>query len=182
MADQTLTPLPTARTSTPGRPMEKFDASFARYDGAIRDNHGKIWSQESLATLAALFHDGESLAGMCETLQRPADGTLKKLVQHRLLHHDPFTNTYTRCHTQPKTKPTQPEEPTMTHATIETKTFIEGIDAANMGDEQIFKKIASLENSIKVWGAIENKPKKLDAMIEQTKADIKALVVYVDGR
>lgn len=30
--------------------------------------------------------------------------------------------------------------------------------------------------------AIENKPKKLDALIEQTKADIKALVSYVDGR
>ena len=64
MADQTLTPLPTptARTSTSGRPMEKFDASFARYDRAIRDNHGKIWSQESLATLAGLFHDGESFS------------------------------------------------------------------------------------------------------------------------
>ena len=70
----------------------------------------------------------------------------------------------------------------MTHATIETKTFIEGIDAANLSDEQVFKKIASLENSIKVWSAIENKPKKLDALIEQTKADIKALVAYVDGR
>ena len=70
----------------------------------------------------------------------------------------------------------------MTHATIETKTFIEGIDAANLSDEQVFKKIASLESSIKAWGAIENKPQKLNALIEQTKADINALVSYVDGR
>lgn len=161
---------------------EKFDASFARRDSEIRSNHGRIWTPEHLARLDDLFHDGASLAEMCEELQRPADGTLKKLVQRRLLNLDSLTNTYTRRQTKPKALPTQPEEPTMTHATIETKTFIEGIDAANMSDEQIFKKIANLENSIKAWSAIENKPKKLDALIEQTKADIKALVAYVDGR
>ncbi len=162
--------------------MEQFNASFARRDRTQRENHGKTWTEEHKEDLRNMFHSGDTLQEICEQLQRPADGTLNKMVQLRLIHYDAVTNTYTRCHTQPKTKPTQPEEPTMTHATIETKTFIEGIDAANMSDEQIFKKIASLEISIKTWGAIENKPKKLDAMIEQTKADIKALVSYVDGR
>lgn len=162
--------------------MEKFDASFARRDSVRRDNHGKTWTHEHRVKLEELFHSGAGLEEMCLALQRPADGTLNKMEQWRLLRFDSFTNTYTRCHTQPKAKPTQPEEPTMTHATIETKTFIEGIDAANLSDEQVFKKIASLENSIKTWGAIENKPQKLNALIEQTKADINALVSYVDGR
>lgn len=162
--------------------MEQFNASFARRDRTQRENHGKLWTEEHKEALRNMFHSGDTLQEICEQLQRPADGTINKMVQLRLIHYDAVTNIYTRCHTQPKAKPTQPEEPTMTHATIETKTFIEGIDAANMGDEQIFKKIASLENSIKAWSAIENKPKKLDAMIEQTKDDIKALVAYVDGR
>lgn len=161
---------------------EQFDASFARRDSVRRANHGRTWTHEHRAQLEELYHSGASLEEMCEALQRPADGTLNKLEAWNMVRYDPFTNTYTRRQTKPKALPTQPEEPTMTHATIETKTFIEGIDAANMSDEQIFKKIANLENSIKAWSAIENKPKKLDALIEQTKADIKALVAYVDGR
>lgn len=164
---------------------EVFCTSFTYRDHSRRANHGCIWTHEHLSRLEELFHQGASLQEMCEDLQRPADGTLNKLLQKKLVRRDLISNVYYRVRRRPQALPPQaPEDITMTQAApvIETKTFIEGIDAANLSDEQIFKKIASLEISIKTWGAIENKPKKLDAMIEQTKADITALVSYVDGR
>lgn len=65
---------------------------------------------------------------------------------------------------------------------IETRTYIYGTDATQMSDEQIFTKIAELEGVIARWEKVQNRPKKLQAVIENTKADIKKLADFVDSR
>lgn len=65
---------------------------------------------------------------------------------------------------------------------IETRTYIYGTDAVQMSDEQIFTKIAELEGVIARWEKVQNRPKKLQAVIENTKADIKKLSDFVDSR
>lgn len=68
------------------------------------------------------------------------------------------------------------------HANIETKTFINGTEAANMTDSQIFQRIAKLEGEIKALEDIKTKSVKKNEAIEALKADIKAMVDYVDNR
>lgn len=65
---------------------------------------------------------------------------------------------------------------------IETKIFIFGVDASTMSDDQIVDRIFDIEGQIETLESMKNKPKKLTAKIEAMKADIKALVEYVDSR
>lgn len=65
---------------------------------------------------------------------------------------------------------------------IETKIFIFGVDASTMSDDQIVDRIFDIEGQIETLESVKNKPKKLVTKIEAMKADIKALVEYVDGR
>ena len=70
----------------------------------------------------------------------------------------------------------------MSEKTIETLVLIQGQNAAELNDKQIFALIGKLENEAKRMGEITNKPKKLVAAIEQIQADIAKLVEYVDTR
>ena len=75
----------------------------------------------------------------------------------------------------------QPKEDTMA-TIIETKTFIDGIDASTVSDEQIFTRIAKIEAQIDTWNKIKTKPKKLEAKIAEAQQSINMLVAFVDGR
>ena len=66
--------------------------------------------------------------------------------------------------------------------TIETKTFIQGEDASNMTDAQIFNRIAKLEDEIDKLSKIKNQPKKLQALIQTKQDDINKLIEFVDAR
>lgn len=79
---------------------------------------------------------------------------------------------------------TQPKEPIMAAANFEikTKTLIQGVDASQMTDTQIFTKIHELETQIAALNQIEAKPQKLLAAVAELRADIKNLVDYVDNR
>ncbi len=79
--------------------------------------------------------------------------------------------------------PEQKETTDMSHQKIiETKTYVNGADAANMTDEQIFSAIANVEAEINHLNGVQNKPQKLEAKIAAMQEDIKALVAFVDGR
>lgn len=65
---------------------------------------------------------------------------------------------------------------------IETKTFIQGRDAATCTDESIFELISALEARIAKANAIVNKPKRLINLIEKMQSDIDLLVAFVDNR
>lgn len=67
-------------------------------------------------------------------------------------------------------------------ANIETKVFIDGMDASKLTDEQIFSKISQLETVIDGYAKIKNQPDKLKGRITAIEQDIKALVKYVDLR
>ena len=137
-----------------------------------------------------MFNIGATLKQMAEALMRPADGVINKLAAKRLIAFDPGTlNYYVTRHatrgaeSQPQPQPTNStQEPAMTAPTIETKTFIQGEDAANLTDAQIFAKISSLEGQITKLDAIKTKPKKLVKVIEDLQADIAKLVEFVDAR
>ena len=77
--------------------------------------------------------------------------------------------------------PAEYKEPVM-QPTIETKTFINGQNAAILTDEQIFQKIARLEQEIDKLKAIRAKSTKLEASIEAMEKDVADLVAYVDAR
>lgn len=65
---------------------------------------------------------------------------------------------------------------------IETKTFINGVDAATLTDEQIYQSIKTLENKIASYNAVGKKPKKLQNKIEELQKSIDDIVAYCDSR
>lgn len=67
-------------------------------------------------------------------------------------------------------------------ANIETKVFIQGVDATQVTDSQIFSSIARIEQEIEALEKIQNKPETLKAKINSMWADVKALAEYVDTR
>ena len=67
-------------------------------------------------------------------------------------------------------------------ANIETKTFINGADASELSDNQIFQRIAKLEGEMDKLVGIRAKSVKKDAAIAALQSDIDALVAYVDAR
>lgn len=75
-----------------------------------------------------------------------------------------------------------PKEDTMSIIKIETKTFVNGTDISTWQNGDIYDLIAKQEAEIKKLEAIENKPKRLQAEIEQRKAGITALVAELDAR
>lgn len=156
-------------------------------DRQTRARHGANWTTNEMKRLDDLFRAGMSLKSLCETLERPKNGVIPKLIQLNLI--ESGGDGYYYCKAIPgiptSTETKEPE--TMSNSTqpiavIEAKTMIYGQDATTLTDNQIFEFIGKLENSIKRWDGIENKPKKLGAMITQMNLDVAALVAYVDGR
>jgi hypothetical protein len=66
--------------------------------------------------------------------------------------------------------------------TITNPTLVNGTDAANMTDDQIFGIIKQAEADIKTMSEIQNKPKKLQARIDALTDSIAHLVTIVDAR
>ena len=161
----------------------RFDTTFLTTDTARRARHGKPWSTDEIENMENLFKRGHSLAGLCELLQRPAAGVVPKLEQRGLIQYSGDDSFYFNCVAEKDVKPQTQPEPIMANApTIETKTFIAGVDASTMSDEQIFKKIAMLESTMDSWATLKNRPTKLTKKLAEIEADIAALVAYVDGR
>ena len=65
---------------------------------------------------------------------------------------------------------------------VTNKIFINERSAETYSDEEIFELIRKLEDQVKSFEAIQNKPNKLTAQIETTKKQINDLVKYVDNR
>ena len=165
-----------------------FDSSFARDDKMRRARHGLRWTESELATLKRWFLQGVDLERIAINMMRPSDGVLSMLSQNNLIRFDQRDMKYhiTRDHTpldidEDEDQP-QPKEPTMATPIIETKTFIQGEDAANLTDDQIYAKIVKLQDRIAGYDKIANKPKKLQLLILDLIADIGKLVRFVDSR
>lgn len=94
----------------------------------------------------------------------------------------PRATPYTQTSSYTPTHSIQKETTMKTVPTIETRTFIQGHDAASMSDMEIFNLIESLTTAVNGYKARENRADKLNKLIVQTEADIAALIKYVDGR
>jgi hypothetical protein len=74
------------------------------------------------------------------------------------------------------------EKSMSTIAFFQNKQFINGQDIATLSKPQIYQAIANKEAELAKLSQIENKPKSLVKEIDQGKADIKALVAFLDAK
>lgn len=65
---------------------------------------------------------------------------------------------------------------------IEKKTFINGVDASTLTDDQIFNVIKQAEAEIEGLELINNKPEKLGKKIAKLQKAIEKVRQYVDER
>lgn len=147
------------------------------------ENSGKRWEVEELASLRHNYNLGLDLTEICTRHKRPKSGVLNKLCELRILRYSSANYSYIVV-AKPKNvnKVETEKEIIMSNANIETKVFIQGKDATEMTDAQIFSLIAKLEGEQDKLSQIKNKPKKLVAAIHALTLDIEMLVEYVDGR
>ena len=147
------------------------------------ENSGKKWEVEELAALRENYNLGLSLHDICVRHKRPKSGVLNKLCELRILRYIPANYSYIVVAKPKNVNKVETEKETiMSNANIENKVFIQGKDATEMTDAQIFSLIAKLEGEQDKLSQIKNKPKKLVAAIHALTLDIEMLVEYVDGR
>ncbi len=173
-----------------------FDSSFEGRDNVTRKRHGLPWLTAELSSLRELDQEGKSLQEMCEILERPATGTLTKLVGVGCLRRETDTRSYRSIYyyRMPlaedtaavneainQTETTQ-KEPAMTAKLIENKVYINGTDATGLSDKEIFVLIAKTEAEIDKMKAIKTPSKKLAAAIDKLQEDVVKLATYVDER
>lgn len=179
-----------------------FDVPRTGEQNSSPRNHGATWSKDQIYNLSSLYACGASLDIMCQELGRTRAEILPKLIATGKIffeygfyfHCDPGTPAarYEPPSLQPDSfgpgnwqdykSTTNLTKETMTHANIETKTFIAGQDASAMTDMQIFKFISKLEFDMASLSGIDNKPEKLKAHIKLMADDIMTLCLYVDNR
>ena len=173
-----------------------FDSSFEGRDNVTRKRHGLPWLTAELSSLRELYQEGRSLQEMCEMLERPATGTLTKLVGVGCLTRETDTRSYRSIYyyrmplaedtaavneTINQTETIQ-KEPAMTAKLIENKVYINGTDATGLSDKEIFVLIAKTEVEIDKMKAIKTPSKKLAAAIDKLQEDVVKLATYVDER
>lgn len=147
------------------------------------ENSGKRWEAEELFALVENYNLGLSLHDICVRHKRPKSGVLNKLCELRILRYIPANYSYIVVAKPKNVNKVETEKETiMSNANIENKVFIQGKDATEMTDAQIFSLIAKLESEQDKLSQIKNKPKKLVAAIHALTLDIEMLVEYVDGR
>lgn len=163
--------------------MEYYDKTLRELPKPFRSGH--TWLKEDYMLIKERYNEGASLYELCNESGRSPHSVLAKLVELKILAVEPKTYNYTVLikpgHLELNSKPTE-KEIIMSNANIETKVFIQGKDATEMTDAQIFSLIAKLEGEQDKLSQIKNKPKKLVAAIEALTLDIEMLVEYVDGR
>lgn len=158
----------------------EFNTSFARTDNVKRARHGLPWTPAEYASLERLFVAGHDLKHISEALLRPADGVISKLQHCGFIRYNPANNRY--LVTNPPKPATTKEEPTMSKQLIESKVFVNGIDATGMADAEIFRLIAKTEDEIAKLRAIKTASKKLSGAISKLEDDVIKLADYVDSR
>ena len=173
-----------------------FDSSFEGRDNVTRKRHGLPWLAAELSSLRELYQNGRSLQEMCERLERPATGTLTKLVGVGCLTRETDTRSYRSIYyyrmplaedtaavneTINQTETIQ-KEPAMTAKLIENKVYINGTDATGLSDKEIFVLIAKTEVEIDKMKAIKTSSKKPAAAIDKLQEDVVKLATYVDER
>ena len=160
--------------------------------GVAGARHGRPWSQAELDDLECWLYQGKNLAEIVTLSQRSTGGVIPKLCSMRLINAvSNGTNSWVtdyayRVDISDKPSEAQPEQPTIKEIimtkTIENIVLIQGTNAVDKTDDEIFGLISKLELQKASLSNIKNQPKKLLAKIEAIDTDIAKLVEYVDGR
>jgi len=143
-------------------------------------NHGAVWSPANYELLKRLWFDEEPIDSICQRLGRSRLSVVSKLQMLHLVTYNQQARQYDPLYLTDANHTTQ--ENIMSAANIETKTFINGIDAAQLTDDQIFQRIANIEKKIDALTAIRAKSTKIQAAIASLEADVQSLVAFVDAR
>ena len=134
---------------------------FSTSVGRLTDlsNSGKRWDSEELTALRYNYNLGLDLTEICTRHKRPKSGVLNKLCELRILRYSSANYSYIVV-AKPKNvnKVETENEVIMSNANIENKVFIQGKDATEMTDAQIFSLIAKLESEQDKLSQIKNKP------------------------
>lgn len=166
---------------------------------------GQLWSDEDERFLIGAWRVGDSVQLIAETLERTAGSILGKLADLGYVKYDSISHIYTyvqkspreggdfvrvpfkesfgkKFYPAPKLKEQKVEKQIMNVKTIETVTFINGVQACKLSDGEIFQVIKGLEVKKTDLESIKAKSKKIKAEIERIDAEVLQLVEYVDGR
>lgn len=173
--------------------MYKIDTTMIGYDPnpQNRRNHGARWTPDDYDRLAhAWFHTDYSFDEICNKMGRSYASIIAKLQERGYVKLNPNTMCYEGDRQSSQTTQTQTastnetatKEDTTMNANIETKTFINGIDASTLDDAAIFQRIAKLEQEIDKLRSIRAGSTKLVAAINKLEGDVADLVRYVDAR
>ena len=154
------------------------------------NRYGLPWSTAEREKLLEMYDARKTLKQICEALERPAAGVIAKLVEFKCIYLDRQAGTYDVYFRNParpdiETQPPKLKAPTMaTKAApvIETKTFIGGIEAAELTDLQVFAEIGKLEDKIAKFKTIKTPSVKLNKLIAAMEIDVLALAKFVDAR
>lgn len=76
----------------------------------------------------------------------------------------------------------RPQEPEMGKPNIEIKTFIRGVDASTLSDDQIIGRIIDLEAQVQHLKTVKVNSSKVESAIQGLESDIQALANYLDNR
>ena len=121
-----------------------------------RPNHGRPWTPEQKDYLKSCWlYSNKSFEQICAEMGRSYSSIICKLGSLELVAYHPvhreyrtrFTRRASAVEQVQETIINDTEETTMT-ANIETKVFINGVDASQLTDEQIFQRIAKIEGEI----------------------------------
>lgn len=112
-------------------------------------------------------------AGFTRAAVRSAAANLQQIPKSE----SPWIASESALQTQP-----QPQEPEMDKPNIETKTFIRGVDASTLSDDQIIGRILDLETQVEHLKKVKVTSTKVLDSIQSLEADIQALANYLDNR
>lgn len=150
--------------------------------------HGKLWYSEDYEKLEELFKKGCTLELIAKGMGRSVGSVIPKLRSMGFVQDiggEDFLYAIDIC-PQPIETPKFPEaftqEQEIMTKVIEGIILINGTNATELSDDQIFGLIAKLEDKATSLSNIAHKPKKLLAKIDEINADIIKLVEYVDAR
>ncbi|ASD50507.1 hypothetical protein FDI24_gp226 [Acidovorax phage ACP17] len=166
---------------------DRLNVDFIHPESGYK-RYGCRWEKEELDRLRQLFTSGMDLSQTCRQLERPPGGVIPKLLQLGLIAEHEQSGEYIRVN-QPKenimnetTILAKSFSPDASVPTIETVVRINGRDASQMSNADIFRLIAKLEKEVDVLDVIRVPSKKIRAAIESLEEDIKKLAEYVDAR
>lgn len=172
--------------------MYMIDTTMIGYDPnpQNRRNHGARWTPEHYNQLEHLWYYTDCpFSTICDEMERSYASIIAKLQERGYVKLNSNNMRYEgqrRAHlhqTQTTSiNETATKEDTTMNANIETKTFINGIDASTLDDAAIFQRIAKLEQEIDKLRSIRAGSTKLVAAINKLEGDVADLVRYVDAR